>query len=244
MAAWNAEQFISYALRSILSQGDELNVEVIVINDGSTDNTGAILAEMSAAHPQIRVITTENQGVTRARNEALSALAPDTDLVSFLDADDLVPQGRYKRDLDLFKADPTLDVTYGNTLWFREASDDQLAPRAGFETFSGRGVQLASGTYRYELIKKVGPFDVAFKQAEDMDFMLRLFELSPVYQIIDAPCIYYRRHGHNMTHDLTQVKRDFSRALMMSMKRRKGKNIAPYPAGLFDIQGLVEAYQW
>lgn len=244
MAAWNAEAYIRYALQSILSQAGGLDIKIIVVNDGSTDGTAAILSEMAAKHSQIRVITTENQGVTRARNAALEALSPDSDLVSFLDADDLVPQGRYQRDIQLFMNDPSLDVTYGNTLWFREVSDDQMMPRAGSETFSGRGVQLASGIYRYSLIKDVGLFDVSFKQAEDMDFMLRLFERSPNYQIIDAPCVYYRRHSSNMTHDITQVKRDFSRALLMSMKRRKGKNIAPYPSGLFEIQGLMEAYQW
>ena len=245
MAAYNAESFIVPALRSIFSQASaDITLDVIVVDDGSTDQTGQILDAMAAEDARMRVIHTANQGVTRARNEALSALAADTDLVTFLDADDLVPQGRYERDIKLLLEQPALQLTFGNSIWFREADDEQKAPAANAQTFSGRSVQLGAGTYRYSLIKAVGGFDTSFKQAEDMDFLLRLFELSPTYLTINEPSLYYRRHDNNMTHDLTQVKRDFSRALMMSMRRRKKDSGFRYPDGLFDVQGVMEAFQW
>lgn len=244
MAAWNAEAYISYSIASILSQGADIDLDVIVIDDGSTDKTGQILDQLAAKDERLRIIHTANQGVTRARNEALRALTPDTDLVTFLDADDLVPQGRYQRDIELFQQDPELSLTFGNTVLFKVADEMQLAPAIGAETCTIRTIQLAAGTYRYKLFQAVGEFDTSFKQAEDMDFMLRILETAPPYMIIHEPCLYYRRHSSNMTHNSVELRRDFARALMMSIKRRKAGVVANYPPDLFDANELMKASQW
>lgn len=244
MVAYNSEAYIAQAIQSILSQSNGLDIELIVIDDGSTDHTGDMLDELAAHHRNIRVKHTKNQGVTRARNEALRALAPDTDLVSFLDSDDLVPQGRYARDIALFNQQPELQIVFGNTILFREPAQDQSGPAAGSQTYMVRGIQLAAGTYRYKLIQQVGEFDTSFVQAEDMDFMLRMFEHSPRYHIIPEPRLFYRRHERNMTAETGQLRRDFSRALMMSIKRRKAGSMASYPADLFDAQDMFKAVQW
>lgn len=244
MAAWNAETYISYALRSILTQQMDHELEIIVVNDGSTDRTVQILDEMARKHTQIRVHHTANQGVTRARNEALRLVCPTTDLVSFLDSDDLAPQGRYNRDITLFENNPNLHLTFGNTILFREPNADQTRPKLDSATATVRCVQLAAGTYRYDLIRKVGEFDTSFQQAEDMDFMLRMLELSPQYLVIEEPSVYYRRHDRNMTRNTAQLRRDFARALMMSIRRRKLSGPMAYPAELFDAQEMAEALKW
>jgi glycosyltransferase involved in cell wall biosynthesis len=244
MAAYNAEPFIADALASILAQRDAAEIDIIVVNDGSTDGTGRIVANLANSAPQIRLIETENRGVTNARNAALAALEPDTDLVTFLDADDLVATGRYQRDLALFAADPNLDLVYGSTELFKVASSDRLGPAAGSPTLRLRSVQLAAGIYRYELITKTGLFDTRFRQAEDMDYLLRIFESQPRYHILPDTCLYYRRHGSNMTHNTAQLRRDFARALMLSVQRRRMGNLPPFPKGLFDIQDMAGDERW
>jgi len=244
MAAYNAESYIAHALNSIISQDCAATLDVIVVNDGSTDQTGNVLHHLATKHPEIRIIETENQGVTRARNVGLQALRDDTDLVSFLDADDLLPAGRYARDIELFRSDPELQLTLGTTTMFRQASDDQSGPAKGSETASGRCVQLASGTFRYSMVQRVGLFDTSFQQAEDMDFLLRMLELGPKYHIQDETCIFYRRHGGNMTRDTDQLRRDFSRALLFSVRRRKANNLPPFNTDIFDAQGFVKAHGW
>lgn len=244
MAAYNAQAHIEAALQSIVTQQGISKLEVIVVDDGSTDDTAAVVARLAQIHPQIRLIRTENQGIAGARNEGLKALQSDTDLVSFLDADDLVPQGRYARDLGFFTQDPQLDITFGVTTMFRVANANETEPAEGSETASGRCVQLASGTYRATSLRAVGMFDVSFRQAEDMDFLLRFFERSPRYRVHDETCIYYRRHGSNVTRDRDQLRRDFSRALLLSIRRRRAGNLPHYPADLFDAKGLAEAHGW
>lgn len=244
MAAYNAAPYIGDALGSILAQRQAAELDVIVVNDGSTDDTAALLAEMVARHPQIRVIETPNQGVTRARNVALAALAPDTDLVTFLDADDLVAKARYARDVALFAASPALDLVYGTTQMFREAGPDRLAPALDAATAKVRTIQLAAGMYRYGFVAELGPFDIKFKQAEDMDFLLRMFERAPNYQVLDDICLHYRRHDSNMTHDGAQLRRDFSRALLMSIKRRRQTGLPGFPPGLFDSKDFAAGHIW
>ncbi len=244
MAAYNAAPFIEDALTSILDQEHDADLDMIVINDGSTDATGDIVASMARKYPAIRLIETPNQGVTAARNIALGALAPNTDFVTFLDADDLIPRGRYARDLAILSENPDLQLIYGSTLLFRETGPDRMSPAPGTPTASVRGVQLAAGMYRYDLFQRIGGFDTQFKQAEDMDLLLRIFETAPQYHVHDDVSIYYRRHTTNLTRDTAQLRRDFSRALLLSVQRRRKGNLPPFPPGLFDSKELAGNSEW
>lgn len=244
MVAYNAAPYIGDALASILAQEHGAELDIIVVNDGSTDMTGRVIAEMAERTSSIRLIETANQGVTAARNVALGALAPDTDLVTFLDADDLVARGRYARDLAFLADNPAIQLVYGTTQLFRQAGPDRLSVAAGTPTANVRGVQLAAGMYRYDFIKSIGSFDTQFKQAEDMDFLLRMFETGPRYQVHDDVCLLYRHHGTNMTRDTVQLRRDFSRALLLSIQRRRKAKLPPFPPGLFDSKEFAGNGAW
>ncbi|MCY1382366.1 hypothetical protein D9M69_703830 [compost metagenome] len=77
-----------------------------------------------------------------------------------------------------------------------------------------------------------------------MDFLLRMFETGPRYHVHDDVCLHYRRHGTNMTRDTVQLRRDFSRALLLSIQRRRKANLPPFPAGLFDTKELAGNSAW
>ena len=90
MPAYNAESFISRSVGSVLSQTYE-NLELIVINDGSKDNTAGVLAEIAAKDSRLKPITVENGGPAVARNKGIAAAGADTEFM-FIDSDDeLVP---------------------------------------------------------------------------------------------------------------------------------------------------------
>lgn len=96
MAAWNAEKYIERSVRSVLRQTYR-DLELIVVNDGSTDATEALLARMAAADGRLRPITTVNGGPGKARNLALEQLSPETKYLMFIDADDeLLPDAAEK----------------------------------------------------------------------------------------------------------------------------------------------------
>lgn len=240
MAAYNAAPYVGDALASLLRQRDAARLDIIVVNDGSTDGTGEIVRAMAAQAPEIRVLETPNRGVTRARNAALEALADDTDLVTFLDADDLSPAGRLARDLQRFRDDPGLQVLYGTTRLFERTGEDRFAPDPRGRTMDVRGVQLAAGLYDFRLVHEVGRFDTSFAQAEDMDFLLRMFERAPCHAVTEDICLYYRRHATNITRQAEALRRDFSRALLQSIRRRRAGGGATPPPGLFDAKNLAK----
>ena len=87
MPAFNSEKYIERSVKSVLSQTYD-NLELIVVDDGSTDRTGQILRRLGADDSRLRIIRTENHGPAEARNAALAQLGKDTDFVTFIDADD------------------------------------------------------------------------------------------------------------------------------------------------------------
>lgn len=87
--AWNAEKYLEDSLRSVLGQTHR-RLRVLVIDDGSTDSTAAILARLREEDPRLDFQTVPNGGPAAARNRALQRLPEGTDYVMFLDADDLL----------------------------------------------------------------------------------------------------------------------------------------------------------
>ncbi|MBO5544221.1 MAG: glycosyltransferase family 2 protein [Oscillospiraceae bacterium] len=87
MPAFNTEKYIERSVKSVLSQTHH-NLELLVVDDGSTDRTGNILRRLAREDARLRTIRTENHGPAEARNTALSLIAEDADYVTFLDADD------------------------------------------------------------------------------------------------------------------------------------------------------------
>jgi glycosyltransferase involved in cell wall biosynthesis len=101
MTAYNSAATIRESLLSILNQ-TFTDVRIVVVNDGSSDETGAILAQLAAQHPQIEVITQVNAGIVAAANKGLAHCTAD--LVARLDSDDIAFAERIARQVEFLKA--------------------------------------------------------------------------------------------------------------------------------------------
>lgn len=245
MPAYNSATYIEAALQSLLRQRDAAVMEIIVVNDGSTDGTGDILRNLASQFDEIKLIETENGGVTRARNIALEHIAADSDLISFVDSDDLSPSGRFERDMQFFRNDPDLDLVYSTMRLFRSMDQTMLAPAENSDTLDVRGIHLGAGLYKTSFIRSLGRFDEDFQQAEDTDFLLRMLERLPTFVVSNEIGYLYRKHEASLTQDKAVVVREFSRALMKSAKRRKA--LGPdfqMPQGLFDTKAFTLNHKW
>ena len=87
MPAYNSETYIERSVKSVLSQ-THTELELIVVDDGSTDRTPAILHRLAAGDRRLRYLHTENHGPAEARNAALEVVSEDSDFITFIDADD------------------------------------------------------------------------------------------------------------------------------------------------------------
>ncbi|AWD23185.1 glycosyltransferase family 2 protein [Fuscovulum blasticum] len=216
---FNRAGLLVQALRSVLSQPVPGGVVVIVVDDGSTDETAAVLA--AGADPRVRVIFQRNSGVSAARNTGLAALPEEVGFVTFLDSDDVFPAGRLAADLARLTAAPQAGYTYGRMCYVDEISPETLRPAAGARTVTLHGIQLGCGLYRRALIDRIGPFATDMTHGEDTDYLFRLYETGAAFVQHDDISLYYRRHTDNVTNQTDLNRRGFARALMRSMQRRR-----------------------
>lgn len=240
MPVYNREHYVGLALRSLLKQIESVDLDIIVIDDGSTDGSAAAVRSLIDEAPCIRLFQQANGGVTRARNAGLQQLLPQTQLVSFLDSDDISPGERFKADLACFGEDPGLELTYSRMTLVDKIDDETLEPAADSNSITVRGIHLSAGIFARNLVDRIGGFDEDFRQAEDTDYLLRVFESGPKYTMPDTVALYYRRHPGNMTKEADVPFREFMRAIHKSMKRRKADPSLRRVEGIFDFKDLAQ----
>jgi len=170
--AYNASKTIDLCLRSILKQ-DFSDYEVIVVDDGSTDDT----REKVKKYP-VRLITNAQGGVSAARNAGFKASKGD--ILIFVDSDCVA-----KKDLIAKLIEPLKDSKIGVTqAWWEVANEGRLVPALIFKTYEyfTRNLEYPDFLWSYcfairrELLKKLGMFDVVWKRVEDMDFSYKVIK--------------------------------------------------------------------
>jgi glycosyltransferase involved in cell wall biosynthesis len=243
MPARNADRFIGVAIQSLLRERTAVNLDIIVIDDGSTDRTRAIVEALAADCPELRLLRSPRRGIAAARNAGLDNIRPDCEFVTFLDADDVSYPGRIERQRSLLMGDPTIDVLYGVVEMFTHLDDATLAPAGGHPTKIIRGPYLQSAMYRPAVIDKVGRFDESFRQGDDSDFVLRVIEHKFKLVLDDGIAAFYRRHDSNVTLNVEERQREFMLASLKWAVRNRmngGEPIPPIFAELFLRRAKAE----
>jgi glycosyltransferase involved in cell wall biosynthesis len=213
--AFNAARFLGDAIVSARRQQPE-PAEIIVVDDGSTDETGAVVAGYG---PDVRYIRQANRGPAAARN-AGAALAVG-EAIAFLDADDWWPDDALQLLSGPLMDQPGLEAVIGSTQVMEEVAGGAppiSAGRAGLITV------LGSALFRRPGLERVGPFDETLSYGEeDVDWFLRAREVGLRIATIAPVTLYYRRHGHNLTQD----RRTGSLRLLTSLRRSLARRREP-----------------
>ena len=248
MPAYNTSPYVEQAIRSLLlQQRSELRLDIIVIDDGSSDNTVDVVLGVRHRHPEVRLIAATHGGISVARNQGLDALPADAQYVTFHDSDDIAYPGRIARQLAILQFDPDLQVVYGTLQIFDFLDNETLSPSKTARTMTTRGISLSAGLFRRKIIDQVGRFDESLIQAEDTDFLFRLVESGATVHMEDDIATFYRRHDTNITRDVAVGRREFMKAIHKSVKRRRPSDrhgIASLCNGMFaDRRQFEEQFE-
>ena len=173
---YNAEPYIRETLQSIAGQAHTAAVEVIVVDDGSTDRSADIVA---TEFPWVRLIRTANHGASGARNTALSVAAGA--FVQFIDADDLLPPNKLAIQIDALTASGA-DVAYGDWQYLEKQPDGsfrdgalvarELPADAEVALFTDVWFPLNAYLFRRHIVDAVGGFNLALPIIQDARFAL------------------------------------------------------------------------
>jgi hypothetical protein len=196
---FNQAHFLSEALESVLTQSYP-DIEVVVVDDGSTDNTAAVVSRF----PTVRYVRQDNAGAAAARNTGLRIT--NGDLLTFLDADDALHPDAIAVGVDALRQHPSAAFVFGHAVLSMDDGGDAPPPhRPSFDDdYHARLlagcpiVSNASVMFRRAAFQAVGPFDASLRHLEDYDLYHRIVRSYPVHchgQVVAL----YRRHGGNAT---------------------------------------------
>lgn len=200
---------VSQAINSVLAQTYE-DYEIIVINDGSEDNTPQVLAQFSDRH--ITAIHQANQGLSAARNAGIRSARGK--YIAFLDDDDLWEPQKLEKQISVLEANPRIGLIYSDSLFFSDKRG--LFPGSYNTAFPTPNLHVLWTLFRYNYISvltvvvrrdcldKVGLFDETLKCCEDYDLWLRLIEKFPIY-FLNQPLARYRRSPNNLSQNKEQM---------------------------------------
>ena len=227
--AFNAARFISHSLESLLRERKTLDLDIIVIDDHSTDDTKTIIESFAGRFDEVRLLENPRKGIASARNTGLDHLPHSCDFVAFMDSDDLSYPDRLARQSALLAQNPAVEVVYGRVQMFTEFDEARLEPKAGSPTKIIRGPYLPSAMYRRHVFDRVGRFDETFHQGCDTDYILRVVESETNLILDDGLAAYYRRHDANVTLNTTQMQREFMLASLKWAARNRLKGRKEFP---------------
>ncbi len=220
--AFNAEAYIGGAVESVLSQTHQ-NLELLVVDDGSTDDTRDTVTRIE--DPRLELLSQTNEGVSRARNEGLSRTKGP--FIAFLDADDYWLPEKIATQLEAFGQAPNL-MAVGSLMHYVSPTGKTLgiAGKVVMDKDQKRVAEgklmpfpISSTLFRRSAVEAAGGFDPSLQQAQDTDLLSRVATMGKI------SCLP-RVLGAYRIHPQSKSARDLSLQLMewrFVQERRKAE---------------------
>jgi glycosyltransferase involved in cell wall biosynthesis len=204
MPAYNVAPYIGAAIDSALAQ-TFTDFELIVVDDGSKDETAEIVTSMAREDARVRLVQQSNRGLAGARNTALRAARGE--LLALLDSDDMWEPEFLAAQLAILEARPDVDIVTGNGWYLDGPRHGQLArpypdPRPDPVLASIIGDEWSvfiMSVFRRRVYTGIGPFDETMRSNEDYDFWLRAAMGGFVFRRNDRPLGHYRVRADSLS---------------------------------------------
>jgi glycosyltransferase involved in cell wall biosynthesis len=214
--AYNADRFIAATLDCVLAQTFTA-FEIIVINDGSTDQTAAIVAQYAERDPRIQLINQANQGISTTRQRGVAAAQGE--YFAFLDADDQWRPHYLAAHLQHFAQRPQLGISFGRVAFMKlngeltgaVSSARLTAIEPSHLYYENLLTTTSNAIVRRQVFEQIGGFDVELCGTEDQEFFLRTrchgWEVVGLDQIL----VQYRITAGGLSSRLDQLEADWMR---------------------------------
>jgi len=210
----NAQAYLAQAIASALTEGAD---EVVVVDDGSTDDSAAV-AEVAAG--PVRVLRQVGQGAAAARNAGLAIARHN--LIAFLDADDLWPTGSLALRCGVLAADPKLDAVYGHVQQFYSPELDPVTrSRYVCPPSAWPARHAGSILWRRSVFERIGGFNVSLKQGEMFELIARFDDAGLAIRCIPETVLLRRIHDSNMMRPGGGAAGGYPGALKAVLDRRR-----------------------
>ena len=231
--AYNAEQFIAKTLESVLSQTYQ-NIEILVIDDGSTDTTAEVVKSFAQKDSRIILLRQSNAGVAAARNLAIQK--SQGEYIAAIDADDIwYPQNLEKQVKCLIKSEPSVGIAYS---WSVDINEQDLLT-GGFYNSTIQGEVYTALIYKYFIgnassslirracFEKIGDYNCKFKRenaqgCEDWELHIRIAEHYQ-FKVVPEYLVGYRQITSSMSCNYAAMAK--SHSLIMADVRQRHPEI-------------------
>ena len=209
---YNQAPYIAETVDSVLAQ-TYTGIEVIIVNDGSTDHSDEEIRKILKTSPQIKYLQLENGGVSRARNKGIESASGA--LILPLDADDLIAAEYVEMAVREFEKDPELVVVTAQGKFFGKEEGDWNLEEFSMKKMLHGNVIFCPSVFRKNDWRAVDGFDETMNHLEDWDFYIRLTSLRP-----------------------NKVKRLNYRALLYRIKDENARNTEGFKDGTYNDTAL------
>ena len=228
--AYNAARYLPETVRSVLRQTFS-GLELVIVDDGSTDDTLSVARRLAATDGRIRVLATPNGGPAAARNTALRCARGE--FVALLDSDDLIRPEYLARQLAVFDANPDAAVVTANAVnrgggaafdgkpfWPQTTGLERITVR---DLIEHEDTMCILTVFRRRLSDLIGGFNATFNGNEDYEFWLRAALAGFVIVRNHEPIGVYRRHDNSLSSNEPRMIRGVVQVL---------RHVEPMLAGL------------
>jgi glycosyltransferase involved in cell wall biosynthesis len=205
LSCYNGARWLDEALKSVLSQ-TFLDFELIIVDDGSTDNSPEIIKLFAEQDSRIIVITKNNSGLADSLNVGIQRARGEW--IARLDADDISEPSRLERQLAKATQNPDL-VFIGSGLLIIDANGN---PHKTYHYPDSHALLVrnlstgrkfpphSSAFYRTDVVRSIGGYRPRIKRAQDRDLWLRLSEVGQL-AVVDEPLVRIRKHSDQISHE-------------------------------------------
>lgn len=203
--AYNAEPYIGASLRSVMGQTYR-HIEILVVDDGSTDTTAGIVAGYAQKDDRIILISQQNKGLAAARNSGIARATGE--YICILDSDDIMLPKKIERQLVYMEAHPDCDITYSDLYHFIDDTTriyHHPMPAVGNDVYTsllyGNSINPNAVFFRRSVYERFGGFDESLLSAEDWDYWLTIAYRGARFMYQPERLTLYRMRANSLSSD-------------------------------------------